>query len=344
MSQQPTTREVQEAPGAAVTVTSTARPTRSSRTLAVSASRFALPVLLVLFIVLFSILAPQTFATVTNMKTILSTQAVLAVLALAAMMTLVIGEFDLSIGAQMGLAAVLFPGLSAGGFLPLPVAMIGAILATTVIGLVNGILVAKVKINSFIATIGVAALIAAAVLAYTGGSVIYAGVPPELLTIAAFSPFGIPGPVIYVAVIALLVWLLLQRTPFGRRMAAVGGSRDAAKLSGINTDRVTIVTFTLAGVLCGISGVLMASQLGSGSPTVGPGHLLPAFAAAFLGATSFRVGQFNVWGTIFAVLTIATGVAGLNLLGLPSWVQPAFNGAALLIAVTATRYLRGKPL
>lgn len=320
------------------------RQVRSRRVVVVSASRFALPALLLIFIAVFSILTPDTFATVTNLKTVLSTQSVLALLALAAMMTLVIGEFDLSLGAQMGFAALLFPGLAANGLLPLPLALIGAIAATTLIGLLNGILVAKIKINSFIATIGMAALIAAAVLAYSGGNVIYAGVPPELLAVAGFAPLGIPGPIIYVAIIAVLVWVLLQRTPFGRRMAAVGGSRDAAKLSGINTDRVTIVTFTLAGMLCGMAGVLMASQLGSGSPTVGPGHLLPAFAAAFLGATSFRVGQFNVWGTVFAVVTIATGVAGLNLLGLPSWVQPAFNGSALLIAVIATRYLRGKPL
>ncbi|TXN28360.1 ABC transporter permease [Lacisediminihabitans profunda] len=317
---------------------------QSNRAIAVSASRFGLPVLLIILIVIFSVLAPQTFATVTNLRTVLSTQSVLAVLALAAMMTLVIGEFDLSLGAQMGLSALLFPGLAANGTLPLPVALICAILATTLVGLINGILVAKLKINSFIATIGMAALLSAAVLAYSGGNTIYAGVPPSLLSIAAFAPLGIPGPIIYVAVIALVVWLLLQRTPFGRWMAAVGGSRDAAKLSGINTDRVTVVTFTLAGVLCGISGVLLASQLGSGNPAVGPGQLLPAFAAAFLGATSFRVGQFNVWGTIFAVLTIATGVAGLNLLGLPSWVEPAFNGLALIVAVTATRYLRGKPL
>ena len=325
-------------------VAGVASPRRPNRQVAVSAARFGLPVLLLVFIITFSILVPETFATVRNFETILSTQSVLALLALAAMMTLVIGEFDLSLGAQMGFAALLFPGLAANGALPLPVALVCVVVATTIIGLVNGLLVAKVKINSFIATIGMAALISAAVLAYSGGEVIYDGVPASLLSIAAFDPFGIPGPVIYVAAIAVAFWLLLQRTAFGRRMAAVGGSRDAAKLSGIDTDRVTIVTFTLAGALCGVAGVLLASQLGSGSPTVGPGHLLPAFAAAFLGATSVRVGQFNVWGTIFAVVTIATGVAGLNLMGLPSWVEPAFNGCALLVAVTATRYLRGTPL
>lgn len=319
-------------------------PQRTTRERLAAASRFALPGLLVVFIVVFSILAPSTFATLGNARTVLSTQAVLGLVALAALMTLVIGEFDLSLGAQMGLSALLLPGLTANGTVPIPVAIVLCIAATAFVGLCNGLLVAKAKVNSFIATIGTAALIGAVVLAYSGGTVIFQGVPQELLNISSWSPLGIPGPVIYVAIIAVLVWLFLKRTPFGRYMSAVGGSKDAARLSGINTDRVTIVTFTGAGVLTGIAGVVQAGQLGSGNPAVGPSFLLPAFAAVFLGATAYTVGQFNVWGTITAVITLAAGVAGLNLLGLPNWVEPAFNGVALLIAVTLTRYLRGKPL
>jgi ribose transport system permease protein len=319
-------------------------PRRTTRETMASASKFALPALLLVFIVVFSLLEPTTFATLNNARTVLSTQSVLALVALAALLTLVIGEFDLSLGAQMGLSALLLPGLTANGAVPIPVAVVLSILATTAIGLVNGLLVAKAKVNSFIATIGVAALIGAVVLAYSGGTVIFLGVPPELLAISSFAPLGIPGPVVYVAVAAVLVWVFLRRTPFGRHMSAVGGSKDAARLSGINTDRVTILTFMLAGTLTGIAGVVQAGQLGSGNPAVGPSFLLPAFAAVFLGATAFTVGQFNVWGTITAVITLATGVAGLNLLGLPNWVEPAFNGVALLLAVTLTRYLRGKPL
>jgi ribose transport system permease protein len=309
-----------------------------------SASKFALPGLLVVFVVVFSALNPTTFATLNNARTVLSTQSVLALVALAALLTLVIGEFDLSLGAQMGLSALLLPGLTANGAVPIPVGIALSILATTAVGLVNGLLVAKAKVNSFIATIGTAALIGAAVLAYSGGTVIFEGVPPELLNISSFAPLGVPAPVIYVAVCAVLVWVFLKRTPFGRYMSAVGGSKDAARLSGINTDAVTIVTFMLAGTLTGVAGVVQAGQLGSGNPAVGPSFLLPAFAAVFLGATAYTVGQFNVWGTITAVITLATGVAGLNLLGLPNWVEPAFNGVALLLAVSLTRYLRGKPL
>lgn len=308
-----------------------------------SASKFALPALLLIIIIVFSVLAPTTFATFGNARTIMSTQSVLGLVALAALLTLIIGEFDLSLGAQMGLSALLLPGLTAAG-VSIPIAILLSILATTAVGLFNGLMVAKAKVNSFIVTIGTAGLLSAAVLWYSRGTVIFEGVPPELLNVSSYAILGVPAPVVYVAVIAVVVWVFLTRTPFGRHMSAVGGSQSAARLSGINTDRVTVVTFVLAGTLCGIAGVVQAGQLGSGNPSVGPAFLLPAFAAVFLGATTFRVGEFNVWGTIVAVVTVATGVAGLNLLGLPSWVEPAFNGCALLVAVTLTRYLRGKPL
>lgn len=309
-----------------------------------SASRFALPALLLLFVLVFSLLRPETFATVENARTVLSTQSVLAVLALSALMTLTIGEFDLSIGFQLGLAAILVPGLTAKQGLGIPEAILIAVAATTAIGFLNGLLVARVKINSFIATIGMGALVNALILAYSGGNSIFEGVPPELLSLASTRLLGLPLPIFYVLAIAVVLWFVMQRTPFGRFMAAVGGSKDAARLAGINVDRVTLLAFTLTGMLAGIAGAIQAAQLGTGNPSIGPDQLLPAFAAAFLGATSFRVGTFNVWGTLTAVITIAAGVAGLNLLGLPEWVNPCFNGAALILAVTATRYLRGKSL
>lgn len=304
-------------------------------------ARFALPALLGVFIVVFSVLRPDTFATTGTLRTVVATQASLAVLALAAFVTLTIREFDLSIGAQLGLSALLVPGLTSRLDLPLPLAIAAGIAATATIGLFNGFLVAVVRINSFIATIAVSALVGAFVLWYSDGAPIFEGVPSSLLSISD-DVGGVPLPTIYVIVIAAVLMLLAGYTTFGRQMAAVGGSREAARLSGVNTVLVTLVAFTIAGALAGAAGVITAGQLGTGNPAVGPGLLLPAFAAAFLGATSFKVGTFNVLGTMTAVLTIATGVAGLNLMGLPQWVDPAFNGGALLIAVIATRFLSGE--
>ncbi|WP_170322510.1 ABC transporter permease [Acrocarpospora macrocephala] len=294
-----------------------------------------------MLIVVFSILAPQTFATFGNATTILSTQSVLALLALSALCTLVVGQFDLSLGAQLGLAQVILPGVLSRQEVDLVVGILVAVACTTLVGLLNGLLVAKLKLDSFIVTLGVATILSAVVLWYTDSQTIFQNVPASLVEISTTELWGIPMPIIYLAILTVIVWLVLERTAFGRRMEAVGGSQNAARLSGIDTDRVTVIAFMMGGALAGMAGVLQSSQVGSGNPALGPEFLLPAFAAAFLGATSFRVGRFNVWGTIIAVLTVATGVAGLNLLGVPQWVNPLFNGTALLVAVTATRFLRG---
>ena len=301
-------------------------------------ARFALPILLVCFVVFFSLLLPNTFATVGNLQTTVSVQSVLAVLALTALVPLVLGEFDLSIGAQLGLAALLVPGLTSKG-MGLAPAIIMALVVTTVIGLVNGLLVARVRINSFITTIGMGALIQGIVLWFSGGTIIFENIPPSLQMLAQGKILGVPLPVVYLAIVAVLLWFVLEHTPFGRYLAAAGGSKEAARLSGLNVPQLTIIAFTLTGFLAGIAGVIQAAQLGTGNPAVGPPLLLPAFAAAYLGATSIRVGTFNVWGTVLAVITNAVGLTGLELLGVPDYVNPLFNGIALIIAVAATRYL-----
>jgi ribose transport system permease protein len=307
---------------------------------ALIAAKFALPGLLVAFLVFFSLAEPDTFATTGTFKTIIATQAVLAVLALTALVPLVIGEFDLSIGAQLGLAAVLVPGFTSKQELGLATAVLLAVAATTVVGFLNGVLIAKLRLNSFITTIAMAALIQAVVLWYTGGLVIFDGIPRSLRSLAQNELFGIPLPAYYLFGVAVLLWYLLEHTPFGRYMEALGGSKDAARLSGLNVSMLTVLAFSLAGFLAGIAGVIQAAQLGTANPSVGPPLLLPAFAAAFLGATSIRVGRFNVWGTVIAVITISTGLTGLELMGVSQWVTPAFNGVALLLAVVATRYLQ----
>lgn len=309
---------------------------------ALSIARFALPGLMAGFIIFFSVMRPDTFATFGTLRTVLTTQAVLAILALSALIPLVIGKFDLSIGAILGLAAILVPGLPSKSSWPLWAAIVAALAVTAMIGIVNGWLVARVRLNSFIVTIGMSAVVSAIVLAFSGGAVIFENVPPELRSIAQDELFGLPLPVYYVAAAAVLLWFVLEHTPVGRYMAAVGGSEEAARLSGVNVVVITLVAFAVTGLLAGVAGVVQAGQLGTGNPAVGPPLLLPAFAAAFLGSTSIKVGQFNVWGTIFAVFTIAVGLTGLELMGVPQWVKPLFNGVALIAAVAATRYLQGE--
>ncbi len=309
----------------------------------VTAARFALPAILLLFLVFFSAVETETFARSTTATTLLKTEAVLAILAIALLFPLTVGEFDLSVAANLGLGAILVTGLPSKSGLPLEIAIPLALLACTLVGLFNGFLVARVRINALIATLGTGTIVTGAVLWYTQGNVIYENIPSALPDLASKDVAGIPMPAIYLLVVALAAWYVLEHVPFGRRLNAIGGSREAARLSGVRVERVTIAAFTAAGLLCGVAGVLAAAQLGTGNPTVGPSFLLPAYAAAFLGATTLSVGKFNVPGTVLAVFTLAVGITGLQLMGVEFFVAPIFQGVALILAVTAARYLNREP-
>lgn len=312
--------------------------------LAIFTARIALPVILLLFIVIFSLLRPETFFTTSNLSTTLNLQAVLTILCIGLLLPLIVGELDLSIAANLGLSVILTTGLTSQSGWPLPLAILTAICASTLIGIINGLLVTRVGINSFIVTIAMSALVVGAIGGYTQGNVFYDNIPESLPAVARGDFLGIPKPVIYAGVVALIVWYVLSSTPLGRYLYAIGGSRDAARLSGISVRNLTLAAFAGAGFLAGVAGVIQASILGSGNPTVGPPFLLPAYAAVFLGATAVQPGVFNVWGTVIAVITVQVGTTGLVLMGAPFWIEPVFQGAALLIAVTAARWLKGEEI
>lgn len=311
---------------------------REARDLTIA--RLALPIILLAFIAFFSVARPDTFFTVGNAETILITQSVLAILAIATILPLIIGEFDLSVAANLGLGAILVTGLpSKEGWDFLP-ALLVALSVCTLVGVTNGLLVARIGINALIVTLGMSSIITGAVLWYSGGVIISRGIPTQLTALGDDGPAGIPLPIIYLVIIVAVVWYLLEQTPFGRYLYAIGGSKSAARLSGLRVKLLTVVAFAASGFLAGIAGVLASATLGSGNPNVGPPLLLAAFAAAFLGATSIKPGSYNVLGTVFGVFTIATGVVGLQLMGVAFYIEPVFQGAALIVAVAATRYLR----
>jgi ribose transport system permease protein len=319
-------------------------PGGRSEPLAIFLARIALPVILVLLIVVFSILRPDTFFTVENFKTILNLQAVLGILSLGLLLPLIIGEIDLSVAANLGLGVILVTGLTSKQGLGLVPAVVLAVLGCTVVGLINGLMVTRLQINSLIATLAMSTILTGLVAAYTNGGVFYNNIPPGLIKIGQGELFGMPLPIIYALIIAVAVWYILSSTPLGRFLYAIGGSKDAARLSGVPVRRLTMLAFAGAGLLAGVAGVVQAGILGSGSPTVGPPFLLPVFAAVFLGATAIQPGVFNVWGTVIAVVTLQVGTTGLALLGAPFWIEPIFTGVALIIAVASARFLRGEAL
>ncbi|MER2537573.1 MAG: ABC transporter permease [Rhizobiaceae bacterium] len=304
----------------------------------------ALPVILLLFVVVFSVLQPDIFPTASMARTILRTESVAAILAIALIFPLVIGEFDVSIAAVLGLGAILVTGLPSLQGVPLALAVVLSILACATVGLINGLLIVKVGINALVATLGISVIVTGLVYWYTNGGVIYQNIPKALPALAQQNLLGIPLPAIFLAIVATGAWYVLECTPLGRYLYAIGGSKEAARLSGINVDGLVILAYVVAGVLAGLAGILQAAQLGSGNPNIGPPFLLPAFAAAYLGATAFRVNTFNVPGTIVAVFTVAVGITGLQLLGIEFFIAPIFQGVSLILAVIAVRYLRRERL
>ena len=309
------------------------------RSLSIRFSAWALPLIFLVFVAFFSIMEPGIFPTTQTVVTLLRTESVAAILALALIFPLVVGQFDLSVGAVLGVGAILVTGLPSQQGMALAPSIAVAIAACGLIGLVNGLLVAWLGVTSLVATLGTSVMISGSVLWYTGGTVFYSGIPPELSSLAQGTFLGVPLPAIFLLIISLVAWYTLEATPLGRYLYAVGGSRDAAKLSGLNVSRLTVVAFVISGVLAGFAGVLQSAQLGSGNPNIGPPFLLPAFASAFLGATAVKIGVFNVWGTLIAVFTVAVGINGLQIMGADFYVAPIFQGAALLTAVIATRHL-----
>jgi ribose transport system permease protein len=298
----------------------------------------ALYVFVAIFVI-FSIWVPDTFLAETTWRTLLDSQAVTGLVAIALVVPLAAGAFNLAVGAEVGFGAILVAWLLTSVGLPTAPAIALTLVVGALIGVVSGLLIIRAHIDSFIATLGMSSILIAGIAWVSNGEQIL-GLSEGFQEIAMTQIFGITLPVYLMLLIALVVWYGLERTPAGRRVYATGGNIEAARLAGVRTGVVIVVSLAICGVLAATAGTLVTSRIATGDPTVGPALLLPAFSAAFLGSTQFRGGRFNVWGTVVAVYVLATGVKGLQLAGAPVWIPDLFNGAALLIAVGLAKYHR----
>jgi ribose/xylose/arabinose/galactoside ABC-type transport system permease subunit len=305
------------------------------------AERNALLALLIVVIVFFSVYPKSSaiFFTTQNASVLLGNQSVIAMLALAVILPLVTGYFDFSLGTIAASSAVLTAGLMSFHQVPLWLAILISVGFGALIGGINGLLVARLGLNSFVTTLGMATLLGGLIQWYTGGQTILTGIDPALPHFGGSTWLGIPRVVFVVAVAALLLWYLLAQTPFGRSLYAIGSNPRSAKLVGVRVTGSVWTTFVLAGAIAGIVGVMQLARTGSATADTGTNLLFPALAAAFLGATAVVPGFFNVVGTIIGVLFVAVSVSGLTLSGASAWVSPVFNGAALLVAVGLSHYL-----
>lgn len=318
--------------------TANAIPWRGSRSLRKILYQYAVAFALAAFVVVFSILLPSTFFTLGNVRTIVSSQAVLMILALGLTVPLTTGEFDLSIGSMPGCAAVLTAFFTGELHWPLPFVIVGVLLVGALAGATNGLFVVRIGINAFIGTLGVSTILTGVTLAVSDGQILNTVAQP-LVDFVQRQILGLPLPVYLAFILVIALWYVYEHTPLGRAFFFVGEGREAARLVGLRVDRLRFGAFVASGVISAGAGIITAGQLGAADPSVGPSFLLPAYAAAFLGATTIKPGRFNAWGTVVALYLLVTGVTGLELLGSSSWVQEMFNGIALLIAVTFARFV-----
>jgi ribose transport system permease protein len=286
----------------------------------------------VVFLVVFGTWKPALFLTSGTLHSVASAQAIPAMLGLALLAPLACGAYDLSVGATCNLAAILAAYLQVSHGFGILATTVTCLVTGVVIGLVNGVLVVKLHISSFIATLGMATIVEAVQQIVTGGNQPNPPNSTAWRNLTQTSVAGFPIVVVYLLVIAMVIWWVLEHTPAGRYMFAVGSSTEAARLSGVRTGAWTVAALAGSGALSALAGVFYSSQAGP-SLTFGSALLLPAYAAAFLGCTQLKPGRFNVWGTLLAVYVLATGVQGLEFVTSVQWLNDMFSGCTLVLAV-----------
>lgn len=284
-------------------------------------------------IILFGIIEPSTFLTTTTLKSVLSNEAITTMMALALILPLAAGVYDLSIGGTMGMTMMLVAWLMSVHHMGFVLAIILTIIAALVIGSVNAFVVVGLGVDSFIATLGMGSVLDGLVQWISGGNNIIEGISPKFLDISGAEIFTIALPVLYMLILAAILWYVIEYRQFGRYMFATGSNPDAARLAGVRTNRLRALSLIVCALIAGIAGILLTSKLASAAPGAGDAYLLPAFSGALLGATQVRPGRVNVLGTLIAVYLLATGIQGLELAGADVWVQDVFYGGGLIIAV-----------
>lgn len=324
-------------------------PTRAelqNQSLGAKAMRFlpvyGLVILMVILIVLFSILLPNTFPTVLNLRAILSDKSLIAMLSLAAMIPMVAGRIDLTVGYGIVLWHILAISLQTAYGFPWPLAVLTVVMLGALTGLANGFLVEVARIDSFIATLGTGTVLYALALWHSGGRQIVGVLPDGFYKLSTTFVFGLPITGYYVLAISVVMWLLLEYTPVGRYLYAIGANQRAAQLNGIPTRKFVVSAFVASGTLTALAGVLLAAKLRIGQASVGLEFLLPALVGAFLGSTTIKPGRVNVWGTVVGVVILAVGISGIQQFGGSFWVEPMFNGVTLLVAIGIAGYAQRK--
>lgn len=280
-------------------------------------------------------IASPVFLSRTNIMNILRSVTTNCNLAIALMMCIIISGIDLSIGAVVALSGVITVGMIVNNGMNIPLAMVLGVLLGGLCGAVNGFIISQTPLPPFVVTMAMMNVCRGAAYVYTDGQAIRV-VTDEFNNFGAGYLFKvIPYPVVYTTVILIIFYFILNRTMLGRHIYAVGGNPSAAEYNGINVKRVKMFVYTCSGLLGGFTGIVLASRMYSGQPTVGTEYNMDAISAAVLGGTSMLGGEGKLGGLIIGVLIIGVLLNGMNLLGIYSFWQLIVKGLVVLLAVYA---------
>lgn len=310
--------------------------------LAFQLERFGLVIVWFAIILLFGALRPDTFLTWSNFSTIFGSEAVLVIVTLGLVVPLTAGDFDLSIAQVLTFVSMLTAILSAKLGVPLWVIIPLALAVGATVGLLNGALTLFFRVHSLIVTLGVGTFLHGLTL-WISDSQTIGGVARGLMQWTIIERlFGIPVAFYYAIGLAAAMWYMLSYTAFGQQLLFTGRGREVGRLSGIPVSRVRLLSFVISGMMGALAGLIYTGTTGSANPSSGTTLLLPAFAAAFLGATCITPGRFNPWGSVVAVYFLVTGINGLSVLGFRTFVQDLFYGGALVVAVMVSQLVSGR--
>jgi ribose transport system permease protein len=297
----------------------------------ISLGKYGALIVLALLVALFAVASPY-YLTPTNLLEILNAAALSGIISCGLTIILVSGLFDLSLGYLASCSGILITHLMGLG-MSFPLAILIGLATGVLTGLVNGFLVTRWHINALVATLGTGSCLVGVNYVISGGSPQDVSQNDAFASLAIGHVLGIPKLVYYLVAIAAILWVLLNKTDFGRNIQACGGNAEAARLAGVRVSLTITLGYIVVGLCAVITGLLLASSIGSGQVTAGDTFTLSSFAAAFLGSTVMREGQFHIVGTVVGVILVSAGFNGLALLGVPAYAENLFSGLLLICAV-----------
>lgn len=293
----------------------------------------SLGVLLMLVIVLIvaSLLNP-VFVSPTNLTNMVITASIVAVAGMGMTLAIAMRGMDLSIGSIQALTACIAASLL-GTTNSIPLTIIGTLIAGAILGGINGLIITRLRVPAFVATLGMMSIVRGAALLFTNGQSILIMGHDDFARLNTDKLVGIPVPLIIALLTLVVFYILLQHTPFGRHICAIGGNENAALATGLNIDRITVIVFALVGLTAALSGVMLSAQLMIVDGTLGAGFELQAIAISVLGGTSLAGGSGNLPGTMLGALLLAAINSALNILKVPAFYQYAALGTLLVFAL-----------